>query len=93
MELKKENEACLQHITNIINENKVNAIIGDIKDEKILNYPLGVKDFDIKEANLKTRIDIFYMNNLLKNLNDNKMKYIYDKYNKIYQSITYLPFL
>jgi len=57
-----------------------------------LNYPLGVQDFDIKEANLKTRIDIFYMNNLFKKLNDNKMKYIYDKYNKIYESITYLPF-
>ena len=92
LELKKENETFLQHTTNIINKNNVHVIIGAIKDEQILNYPLGVPDFDIKKANLKTRIDIYYMNNLFKKLNANKMKYIYDKYSKKYESINYLPF-
>ena len=92
LKLKKGSETFLDHIINIINENKVHVIIGAIRDEQILDYPLGVPDFDIEGKNLQTRIDISYMNNHLKKLSDNEMISIYDKYSKIYDSLTYEPF-
>ena len=92
LKLKKGDETFLDHIINIIKENKVHVIIGAIKDEQILNYPLGVPDFDIEGKNLQTRIDIFYMNDHLKKLSDNEMDSIYKKYKKIYESLTYEPF-
>lgn len=92
LKLKKGSETFLGHIINIINENKVHVIIGAIRDEQILDYPLGVPDFDIEGKNLQTRIDISYMNNHLKKLSDNEMISIYDKYSKIYDSLTYEPF-
>ena len=92
LKLKKGDETFLDHIINIIKENKVHVIIGAIKDEQILNYPLGIPDFDIEGKNLQTRIDIFYMNEHLKKLSDNEMDSIYKKYTKIYESLTYEPF-
>ena len=92
LKLKKGDETFLDHIINIIKENKVHVIIGAIKDEQILNYPLGIPDFDIEGKNLQTRIDIFYMNDHLKKLSDNEMDSIYKKYTKIYESLTYEPF-
>ena len=89
--LKKENETLLDHIINIINRNKVRVVIGAIEDEKILGYPLGESDYNIEGANLKTRIDIFYMNNRFKNLDDKVMAKIHTKYSQIYKSITFLP--
>ena len=89
--LKKENETLLDHIINIINRNKVRVVIGAIEDEKILGYPLGESDYNIEGANLKTRIDIFYMNNRFKNLDDKVMTKIHTKYSQIYESITFLP--
>ena len=89
--LKKENETLLDHIINIINRNKVRVVIGAIEDEKILGYPLGESDYNIEGANLKTRIDIFYMNNRFKNLDDKVMAKIHTKYSQIYESITFLP--
>ena len=89
--LKKENETLLDHIINIINRNKVRVVIGAIEDEKILDYPLGESDYNIEGANLKTRIDIFYMNNRFKNLDDKVMTKIHTKYSQIYKSITFLP--
>ena len=91
LELKKENETLLDHIINIINRNKVRVVIGAIEDEKILGYPLGESDYNIEGANLKTRIDIFYMNNRFKNLDDKVMTKIHTKYSQIYESITFLP--
>ena len=91
LELKKENETLLDHIINIINRNKVRVVIGAIEDEKILGYPLGESDYNIEGANLKTRIDIFYMNNRFKNLDDKVMAKIHTKYSQIYKSITFLP--
>ena len=91
LELKKENETLLDHIINIINRNKVRVVIGAIEDEKILGYPLGESDYNIEGANLKTRIDIFYMNNRFKNLDDKVMTKIHTKYSQIYKSITFLP--
>ena len=92
LKLKKGGETFLDHIINIINENKVHVIIGAIRDEQILDYPLGVPDFDIEGKNLQTRIDISYMNNHLKKLSDNEINSIYEKYSKIYESLTYEPF-
>lgn len=91
LESNKGNETLLQHIMNIINGNKVHVVIGVIKDEKILDYPLGESDYNIEGANLKTRIDIFYMNNRFKNLDDKVMAKIHTKYSQIYESITFLP--
>jgi trichohyalin len=75
---------------NIINGNKVHVVIGVIKDEKILDYPLGESDYNIEGENLETRIDIYYMNTRFKNLDKDAMQSIYTKYSKIYKSITFL---
>ena len=75
---------------NIINGNKVHVVIGVIKDEKILDYPLGESDYNIEGENLETRIDIYYMNTRFKNLDKHVMQSIYTKYSKIYKSITFL---
>ena len=90
LESNKGNETLLQHIMNIINGNKVHVVIGVIKDEKILDYPLGEYDYNIEGENLETRIDIYYMNTRFKNLDKDVMQSIYTKYSKIYKSITFL---
>ena len=90
LESNKGNETLLQHIMNIINGNKVHVVIGVIKDEKILDYPLGEYDYNIEGENLETRIDIYYMNTRFKNLDKDAMQSIYTKYSKIYKSITFL---
>jgi len=90
LESNKGNETLLQHIMNIINGNKVHVVIGVIKDEKILDYPLGESDYNIEGENLETRIDIYYMNTRFKNLDNGVMQSIYTKYSKIYKSITFL---
>ena len=90
LESNKGNETLLQHIMNIINGNKVHVVIGVIKDEKILDYPLGESDYNIEGENLETRIDIYYMNTRFKNLDKDAMQSIYTKYSKIYKSITFL---
>ena len=90
LESNKGNETLLQHIMNIINGNKVHVVIGVIKDEKILDYPLGESDYNIEGENLETRIDIYYMNTRFKNLDKDVMQSIYTKYSKIYKSITFL---
>ena len=90
LESNKGNETLLQHIMNIINGNKVHVVIGVIKDEKILDYPLGESDYNIEGENLETRIDIYYMNTRFKNLDNGAMQSIYTKYSKIYKSITFL---
>ena len=90
LESNKGNETLLQHIMNIINGNKVHVVIGVIKDEKILDYPLGEYDYNIEGENLETRIDIYYMNTRFKNLDNGVMQSIYTKYSKIYKSITFL---
>ena len=63
----KENEIFLDYVMKVINDNKINVIIGVIKDEQIFNYPLGIDDLLIKGASLNKRIDIQYMNNLICN--------------------------
>ena len=75
----------LNHMINNI-DNKINVVIGAIKDEKILNYNLGEEDFD---NGYETRIDINFMNSLFKQLEENKMKNIFNKYSEKYESLTY----
>ena len=59
-----QEESPLMHIMNILENNKINVIIGAIKDEQILNYPLGKPDYD-DDIGGKTRIDIYYMNTFI----------------------------
>ena len=71
-ELKKKykdngKDIFLDYVMKVINDNKINVIIGVIKDEQIFNYPLGIDDFLIEGASLEKRIDIQYMNNLICN--------------------------
>ena len=37
----------------------------------------------------ETRIDIFYMNSFLKNLEEKKIKEIFNQYSSLYKSLTY----
>ena len=46
----------------IINNSGINVLISVIKDESIMDYPLGIDDFRIGGANLTKRIDIDYIN-------------------------------
>lgn len=85
LQYEYKNEILYNHIIQIINDNKINVVIGAIKDEKILNCNLGKEDFDIGN---KTRIDIYHMNNLFKKLDPDKMDKIYEKYSKIYTSLS-----
>ena len=85
LQYEYKNEILYNHIIQIINDNKINVVIGVIKDEKILNCHLGKEDFDIGN---KTRIDINHMNDLFKKLSQDKMNKIYEKYSKIYVSLS-----
>ena len=53
------NMTILEHITQVINKNKVNFVIAAIKGEKIGDYLLGVEDYDINDE--FKRVDIEYM--------------------------------
>jgi hypothetical protein len=55
-------ETFLEHVMKIIEKNKLNILIGVIKDENIYGYPLGIDDYNIENENLTKRIDIDYFN-------------------------------
>ena len=59
---KNSGEKFLEHVMKIINNSGVNVLISAIKDETIMDYPLGIDDFRIGGANLTKRIDIDYTN-------------------------------
>ena len=84
---KYKDEIRKNHIMNIITQNKVKVVISVLKDEKILNYPLGIPDYDEKCGG-QTRVDLYYMNTFFTNLDEIKIKEIYNKYSKIYQSLS-----
>ena len=90
LKLKYKGGIFLNHVMDIINDkninNKINVVIGAIKDETILNYNLGQEDF---ENGFETRIDINYMNSLFKKLEEEKMINIFNKYREKYISLTY----
>ena len=46
----------------IINNSGIKVLISVIKDESIMDYPLGIDDFRISGANLTKRVDIDYIN-------------------------------
>ena len=59
---KNSDEKFLEHAMKIINNSGMNVLISVIKDESIMDYPLGIDDFRIGGANLTKRIDIYYIN-------------------------------
>ena len=59
---KKSGEKFLEHVMKIINNSGMNVLISVIKDESIMDYPLGIDDFRIAGANLTKRVDIDYIN-------------------------------
>ena len=86
---KYKNEGSLMdHIMKIIESNNVKVVIGVIKDEKICGYNLGIPDYH-KDIMRETRIDIFYMNGFLKNLEEEKIKEIFARCSSQYNSLTY----
>ena len=72
----------------IIESNNVKIVIGVIKDERIFGYNLAIPDYH-RDFMRETRIDIFYMNSFLKNLEEKKIKEIFDQYSSLYKSLTY----
>ena len=78
----------MNHIMKIIESNNVKVVIGVIKDERIFGYNLGIPDYH-RDFMRETRIDIFYMNSFLKNLEEKKIKEIFDQYSSLYKSLTY----
>ena len=59
---KNSGEKFLEHVMKIINNSGMNVLISVIKDESIMDYPLGIDDFRIAGANLTKRVDIDYIN-------------------------------
>jgi len=59
---KNSGEKFLEHVMKIIDNSGMNVLISAIKDESIMDYPLGKDDFRIVGANLTKRIDIDYIN-------------------------------
>ena len=75
----------LTHAMDIINDNKVNILIGVIKDEKIYGYDLGKPDYEQNGL----RVDIHYMNKFFGKLGENQIEQIYKKYNGKYLSLRF----
>lgn len=89
---KNGKDTFFEYITEIIKENKINVLIGAIKDEKVFEYPLGIDDFLIEGKRLKKRIDINFMNKKIcngKEVNEDRLKEIFIKYP--YKSLNYYP--
>ena len=59
---KNSGEKFLEHIMKMINNSGIKVLISVIKDESIMDYPLGIDDFRIAGANLTKRVDIDYIN-------------------------------
>ena len=89
---KNGKDTFFEYIMGIIKENKINVLIGAIKDEKIFEYPLGTDDFLIEGERLKKRIDINFMNKKIcngKEVSEDRLKEICIKYP--YKSLNYYP--
>ena len=61
-EYKNSGEKLIEHVMKIINNSGIKVLISVIKDESIMDYPLGIDDFRIAGANLTKRVDIDYIN-------------------------------
>ncbi len=79
----------LSHILNVIKKMEINIIIGIIKDEKIMDYPLGKCDYDCDIPNVFRRVDLDYLNKKLcrGKYTEEKIDEIILKYGTIYKSI------
>ena len=79
----------LSHILNVIKKMEINIIIGIIKDEKIMDYPLGKCDYDCDIPNVFRRVDLNYLNKKLcrGKYTEEKIDEIILKYGTIYKSI------
>jgi hypothetical protein len=89
---KNGKDTFFEYIMGIIKENKINVLIGAIKDEKVFEYPLGIDDFLIEGERLKKRIDINFMNKKIcngKEVSEDRLKEICIKYP--YKSLNYYP--
>ena len=88
---KNSNISILEHVLEIIKENKINFVLSVIKDEIIDGYDLSVEDYNIKGQYLTTRIDIEYMYSKLfgNNKNKNKIEHIIKIYGDKFKSIKY----
>ena len=93
LNIKDKGISILQHIMNIINETKINVLIGAIKDGKINKYDLNEDDCDINlDSGAKTnkRVDLSFLNRLAlnnkysdKQIEDFNIK-LKDKYKSLY---------
>jgi len=63
---KNTKEKYVDHFTNIINNNGIQAVIGVIRNSKILDYPLNDEDYNIENEKLYYRVDIEYANEKMK---------------------------
>ena len=91
---KNGKDTFFEYIMKIIKANKINVLIGAIKDEKIFEYPLGIDDFLIEGEILKKRIDINFMNKKIcngKDISEDRIKEICIKYP--YKSLNYYTVL
>ena len=79
----------LSHILNVITKMEMNIVIGIIKDEKIMDYPLGKCDYDCDIPNVFRRVDLNYLNKKLcgGKYTEEKITEIILKYGTIYKSI------
>ena len=89
---KNGEDSFFKYVMEIIEANKINVLIGAIKDEKVFEYPLGIDDFLIEGERLKKRIDINFMNKKVcngKEVNKERLEEICIKYP--YKSLNYYP--
>ena len=79
----------IDHILAIIENMDINIIIGIIKDEKIMDYPLGKCDYDCNLPDVFKRVDLHFLNKKVceGKYSKNKIDEIVSKYGKIYKSI------
>ena len=89
---KNGEDSFFKYVMEISEANKINVLIGAIKDEKVFGYPLGIDDFLIEGERLKKRIDINFMNKKVcngKEVNKERLEEICIKYP--YKSLNYYP--
>ena len=79
----------LNHIMKIIENMDIKIIIGIIKDEKIMDYPLGKCDYDYNLPDVFRRVDLNFLNKKVceGKYSEKKINEIELKYGSIYKSI------
>ena len=81
----------LNHISEVIKKNKFNVVIGVFKTPKILEYPIDIEDYKIKDKKLIKRVDLEYMNKATGiNKTDKQLADIENQLKNKYQSVSYI---